>query len=257
MGYAGGLPGRAASARAADAAMQVLRDPMDAAAAIAGTEKRLSWSGDHGPGPADSLQPVLVVAHPEQGTEEDGRRNSDKPDSKENQPEGHALPVIAYRELYSMLHQLKDAALVSSRTVRRNPARQNAATLRRRMCHSSDGHSKFTIRDWTDSGFWVSSIRRASWTPCSRPREVWDDVLLSWKGDPASTKRRCVRRFGVSRDCLNSPDHPGTPHAGPATNSPVQIPSPRPQPVAPSPSRLNASGPEADAVPYARNRSHA
>jgi hypothetical protein len=258
MGYREGLAGRPASARAADAATQVLRGPMDAAAASAGTESRLARSGDHGRGPADSLEAVLVVTHPEQGTKQDGCRNSDKPDSKENQPEGHALPVIAYRELYSMLHQLKATALVSSRTVRRNPARQAVRTLRHRACQSSDPHNKFTTQDWTEPGFWVSSIRRASWTPCSRPREVRDYVpLRSWKGDPASTKRRCFRRFGVSRDCLISPDHPDTPHVGPATNIPVQTPSPRPQPLATSLSRLNAIGPEADGVPYARSRSHA
>jgi hypothetical protein len=258
MGYRRGLPGGAASARAAGNPMQVLRGPMGSAPAVRRTHERLTWQREGGPGPGHSPQAMLVVAHSQQRAKQDGRRDPDKPDSKENQPEGHALPVIAYRELNNMRHQLQGAVLVSSRTVRRNPARPSARTLRRRACQGRNGNSKFTRRDWTDREFWVSSIPRASRTPCSRPREVRDYVpLRSWKGDPASTKRRCFRRFGVSRDCLISPDHPDTPHVGPATNIPVQTPSPRPQPLATSLSRLNAIGPEADGVPYARSRSHA
>jgi hypothetical protein len=238
--------------------MQVLRRPVDTAAALAWADERLAWRREcGGPGPSDSPQPMLVVAHPEQGADEDGHRKSDKPDSKENQPEGHALPVIAYRELNSMLHQLQDASLVSSRTVRRNPARPVAQTLRGRSCQGGNGNAKFTRGDWTGGAFWVTSIPRASWTPCSRPREAQDVVaLIVWKGDPAFTDCRSLRRFGVSRDCLISPE-PGTAITRPA-HSPVHSPSPRPQSaVAISLSRLNAFGPETDVVPYGPCRGNA
>jgi hypothetical protein len=219
MGYRRGLPGGAASARAAGNPMQVLRGPMGSAPAVPRAHERLTWQREGGPGPGHSPQAMLVVAHSQQRAKQDGRRDPDKPDSKENQPEGHALPVIAYRELNNMRHQLQGAVLVSSRTVRRNPARPSARTLRRRACQGRNGNSKFTRRDWTDREFWVSSIPRASRTPCSRPREVRDVAppLTSWKGDPASTKRRCPRRFGDSRDCLISP--------GPAQPSPVRQPT--------------------------------
>ncbi len=238
------------------------------ATAAARADEHVPWCCDHSPGPGESRQAVLVVAHPQQPAQQDRCRDPDQPDSKEDQPEGHALPVIAYRELYTACctsHKTQrlylpalSGGILPDRAPKRSTQRPRMPISRpsgrsRRRSQGGNRNQKFTLRDWTGGGFWVTSISRASWTPCSRPRAVRDVAPLTrWKGDPASTKRRYSRRFGVSRGCLTSPDS-GLALAGPATNEhlPVQIPSPRPQPLATSLSRLNAFEPEADVVPYA------
>jgi hypothetical protein len=273
MGYRPLLACGTTSARAANASVQVLGSPVHAAPAVAWAGERASRGAKRGPGPCEPRQAVLVVAHPQKGAEQKGRRNSDKPYSKEDQPEGHALPVIAYRELYRMVSQPQDAALVSSRTLRRNPARVGdktprsapSAAIRRvsgcgRHSRQRPNHkNKFTVQDWTGSTFWVTSIPRASWTPCSRPQGSprWLSTQ-TLEGDPAFAKRRSPRRFADSHGCPVGPD-PANPPPVLASNgySPVQTPSPRLKSLATSLSRLNVPGPDADAVLYGPNRSFA
>jgi hypothetical protein len=122
MGYARGLPGEAATARAARASVEVPSPPVGAAPAVKRQRDAPFRDRSHGAALGATRQATLVVAHAEHGANQNGCRNADKPHSNENQPECHALPVFAYRELYRMLHQPQDTAVVSSRTVRRNPA---------------------------------------------------------------------------------------------------------------------------------------
>jgi hypothetical protein len=120
-----GLADRAPAARAADASTEAEGGPVGTAPAVTPNQRTPRDRHWHSR-PVDPRQPALVVAHAKQGTKEHSCRDSDKPDSKENQPKSHALPLIAYGHLYRMVQQPQNAVLVSSRTVRRNPARPRA-----------------------------------------------------------------------------------------------------------------------------------
>lgn len=221
---------------------------------------------DRGPRPGQARETVLVVANTQQGTKQDGRRNPDQPHSKENQPEGHALPVVAYAELNSMLHQLQDAALVSSRTVRRNPAR-----LRRKSALSAglDSHPE-AVSSWTEP----ASFRPGTGQPAASGLLLYVEHL----GLPArapgssgcSSTHTLERRSSFyeapfppavrnSDGCLTQSVHRTSPPPCPDDTplSPVQTSSPRPQPLATSPSALNSFEPMADVLIYGPFRSFA
>jgi hypothetical protein len=127
MRYGPLLPSRTSSAGPPDGPVEVPRGIVPAPAALERSDARAHHAdagiSDGGPRPVQPRQAVLVVTNSQQGTEQDGCRDPDQPNSKENQPEGHALLDVAYAELNSLAHLPQDAALVSSCTVRRNPAR--------------------------------------------------------------------------------------------------------------------------------------
>jgi hypothetical protein len=247
-----GLSGEAATARAAPASVKAPSRPVGAAPAVKRQRDAPFCDRSHGAALGAARQATLVVAHAEHGANQNGCRNADKPQSNENQPECHALPVFAYRELYRMLHQPQDTAAVSSRTVRRNPATHGGGMtpLARfgLLCRAS-AHAvlplsaprklrQFTTWDWTVRAFWVTSIRRAFLGGLLASLEAQDVVPLTCrKGAPASAKRRSPRRFGVSRSHL-----PSTPDAGLRSARPwqprilpredFQVPSTSPPPFA-------------------------
>jgi hypothetical protein len=252
MGYARGLPGEAATARAARASVEVPSPPVGAAPAVKRQRDAPFRDRSHGAALGAARQATLVVAHAEHGANQNGCRNADKPHSNENQPECHALPVFAYRELYRMLHQPQDTAVVSSRTVRRNPATHGGGMtpLARfgSLCRAStravlrlSAHSKlrhFTTWDWTVRAFWVTSIRRAFLGGLLASLEAQNVFPLTCrKGAPASAKRRSPRRFGVSRSHLPRTPDAGLPSARPRQprilpREDFQVPSTSPPPFA-------------------------
>src|SRR4051812_48125286 len=213
MRYGSPLTSGASSARAANTLMELPGCAMHAPAAGDWAHSRShrprTRVADGGTGLGHARQTVVVVTDAQQRTEQHGRRDADQPHSEENQPEGHTLPVVALGKLNSMRHRPQDAALVSSRTLRRNPARLSVETAgwsgpnpRTEPVRRGTKPCNLTAWDWTERSFWVSSIPRASWTPCSRRREVPDAAPLTyWKGDPAFTKRRSAA-IRESRGCL-------------------------------------------------------
>jgi hypothetical protein len=270
MGYAMGLSGEAATARAAPASVKAPSRPVGAAPAVKRQRDAPFCDRSHGAALGAARQATLVVAHAEHGANQNGCRNADKPQSNENQPECHALPVFAYRELYRMLHQPQDTAAVSSRTVRRNPATHGGGMtpparfglLCRASAHAVLPLSaqrklrQFTTWDWTVRAFWVTSIRRAFWAACSRP---WKPRMSfhSHVGKELQLPRSAVPPGDSELAAVTSPAPrmPACAPLGPGNHeySPVKISKFRPRPRLHSPaisrSLLNAWTRRADAVP--------
>jgi hypothetical protein len=265
MGYATPLPGEAAAAGAARVALKVTCRAVDAAPAVERQRDAAFRDRSKGAALGAARQATFVVAHPEHGADQNGCRNADKPHSNENQPECHALPVFAYRELYRMLHQSQDTTGVSSRTVRRNPAtRGGGMTPPARfgsLCRES-GRAVLLLSvprqaqqvhgpGLDNSPLLGYFCTRNILGPPLAPLEARDVVPLTCrKGAPASAKRHSPRRFEASVSHLPRI----TPVAGlslarPGCHeySPVKISTSRS--LAISRSLLNAWSRGADAVP--------